>query len=1136
MTCSFLFAFKNHLLVCLLVLLTVSPFNAGWAKTAPISKGKNISQPDITGDTIQSKIEAINVRKGLDEALKSKVLSIYQSAQDNLNNIDNFKNRINELNQAIKQTPDLLKLRQKDIEQTLAKLAKQKPEDFSKIPTDELDQREIIEKGKISTLDEQLKKIENERLFQQNRPQLIREEILTASQDIEASQKKLEVSANKALSKLEIEAQLVYLKTLINARSSELKMLEIEAFSNPARVELLKAEFKLLDIQKNELSPIITAIDTSLADRRETEAKHMQDALNLAEKELSGKHPLIQTIARENIQYTRDIQAINVKIEDYTNQKAKVDTESNEINDDFKSAEKKIHLAGLSPELGKILREQRRNLSNEDSLTLQTETIQNETAINSLAEFKVEDKLKKISEIDVYLQQLMLTQVDTKLPLETRMMIQAELRVLLNNQKELLNKLAFDYTTFLRVLGDFDFAKQKMLTQANKFAIYLDEHLFWVKSSDPIDLDTPLNLLVSAEWLLSPFNWFDVIKDSARIASEHPFVIFLGTLAFIVFLGRAPWFKHELTIIATNAEKKYTEHFKYTLQAIFYTGLLTLRIPLIIFILGWLLSRNLHHAEFTKAIGEGLKTAAFPLMFLQFFYCLFTTDGIVRKHFQWKKTNVSLLHQQIKWLRYVAVITAFIISSTYTVKNSLYGDNLGRLSFILSMIAMSIFWGRVLHPEHGLMHTPVNNHPEGWAAKCRYIWYPALYIIPLAIIIFAIMGYYLSALQLQGQLVSSMRIIFLAVISHEMVVRCLTLINRQLAIKNAQQKRQATALTEKHPLFANEEAVLINNEALIDIPKINAQTTRLLNVFICLGIVIGFWMTWKNILPAFSFLDNIVLWQHLVIADDQQSYQPITLSHLLLACLYFFIVVVSVRNFSGVMEILIFRRLSIEAGSRYAVNQLSNYLIMSIGFISIANELGGSWSQVQWLVAALSVGLGFGLQEIFANLVSGIIILFERPIRVHDTVTIGDITGNVTRIQMRATTLIDADQKEHVVPNKTFITSQLVNWSLSDPITRVVVPVSIAYGTDVEFVHKLLLETAWSTPLVLHHPEPTVFFVGFGDNALLFSIRVFVSDVINRYPVTHNLHVRLEEALRVNKIEIPFPQQDVHIRTTPNRS
>ena len=236
------------------------------------------------------------------------------------------------------------------------------------------------------------------------------------------------------------------------------------------------------------------------------------------------------------------------------------------------------------------------------------------------------------------------------------------------------------------------------------------------------------------------------------------------------------------------------------------------------------------------------------------------------------------------------------------------------------------------------------------------------------------------------------------------------------------------------------------------------------------------------------------------------------------------------------MEILIFRRLSIEAGSRYAVNQLSNYLIMSIGFISIANELGGSWSQVQWLVAALSVGLGFGLQEIFANLVSGIIILFERPIRVHDTVTIGDITGNVTRIQMRATTLIDADQKEHVVPNKTFITSQLVNWSLSDPITRVVVPVSIAYGTDVEFVHKLLLETAWSTPLVLHHPEPTVFFVGFGDNALLFSIRVFVSDVINRYPVTHNLHVRLEEALRVNKIEIPFPQQDVHIRTTPNRS
>jgi potassium efflux system protein len=205
--------------------------------------------------------------------------------------------------------------------------------------------------------------------------------------------------------------------------------------------------------------------------------------------------------------------------------------------------------------------------------------------------------------------------------------------------------------------------------------------------------------------------------------------------------------------------------------------------------------------------------------------------------------------------------------------------------------------------------------------------------------------------------------------------------------------------------------------------------------------------------------------------------------------------------------------------------------LVAIGFISIANELGGSWSQVQWLVAALSVGLGFGLQEIFANMVSGIILLFERPIRVSDTVTIGTVTGKVSRIQMRATTLIDMDQKEHVVPNKTFITSQLVNWTLSDAITRVVIPVGIAYGSDVELAHKVMLDTVLSTPLVLAEPAPSVLIVGFGENSLTFSIRIFVSELSNRLPVTHDLYIRLEKALHEHKIEIPFPQRDIHIRS-----
>ena len=1122
--------FKIYPLLFLLLTLFLGSTEA-WAKSAvPDTEQKNTTL-EITKDTLQTKIEAINARQGLDETQKSKVLSIYQSAQDNLGNSENFKARTGDFNQAIKQAPEKTKKLQKEIEQMLLKVSKQKPEDFNRIPTEELDQRLIIEKGKINGLDEQLKKLENELILQQARPQRIREETITAKQDLEAIQKKLEAPADKASSTLEAEASQVYLKTLIDSRTAELKMLDVEAISNPARVELLKTEYRLLDIQKNALIPVITTIENLLTERRQKEAREMQDALSQAEKELSGKHPLIQALTRENIQNSRDLQTQTAKIENYTEQKTKVDAKASEIVNDFKSAEKKISLAGLSPAMGKILREQRRNLATLDQFTRQSETIENETALTSLEQFKIEDKLKQLNDIDASLQEMMELQVDHKLTGEQRMMIQAELRVLLNSQKEMLNKLAITYNTYLRTLGDFDFSRQQMITQSNKFSTYLDENLLWVKSSDPVNVGYIAGLFHSAKWLLSPLNWRALIEDTLGLAIQNPFLIVIGVLGLVLLLLGKNRAKQQLTTISVNVEKIYTDNFSYTLQALAYTLLMVLPIPLFSYYLGWLLISNIHVADFTRAIGMGLKSASMPLLFLQFFYRLFAGEGIARKHFQWQKNNANLLRKQLAWLRFVAVLTAFIISSTAVSKVSIHSDNLGRLALIISMIAMSVFWGRLLNPKTGLLKNYININPEGWISKLRYIWYPAVICIPLVIIGFAVAGYYLSALELQQQFIVSMRLIFVVVIIHEMVIRWLTLVNRQLAIKNARQKRKATFLTEKQPVAGGEDPVLPADEQLIDIPKINAQTIRLLNMFIGFSLIAGFWIIWKNILPAFSFLERIILWQHMVTSDNQQSYQPVTMTNLILAGLYFFIAVVSVLNFSGVMELLVFRRFAIEAGGRYAVNQLAKYTLVAIGFISIANELGGSWSQVQWLVAALSVGLGFGLQEIFANLVSGIILLFERPIRVGDTVTIGTVTGKVSRIQMRATTLLDMDQKEHLVPNKSFITSQVVNWSLTDPVTRVVIPVGIAYGSDVELAHKVMLDTVLSTPLVLSDPAPSVFIVGFGENSLTFSIRIFVSELPNRLPVTHDLYLRLEKALREHKIEIPFPQRDIHIRS-----
>jgi len=1127
------------------LLFLISIISCSLIGTANVQAAKARHQnagSEITKDTLQAKIDAINTRQGFDELIKAKLLKFYQSAQDNLGNIETFKTRTADFKLAIKEAPDKTKKLQKEIEQAQSKPARQKPEDFSHIATEELDQRLIIEKEKISGLNEQLKKLENELALQQARPQLIRQETVSAQQDLDATQKKLETPPPASESKLETEVSQIYMKTLLDARAAELKMLDIEAISNPTRVEWLKTQYQLLDMQKNALTPVVTAIESILTERRQQEAQNAQDALSQAEKDLSGKHVAIQVITRENIQYSRDLQTVTEKIDSYNEQKAKIDAQAADIESDFKNADKKISLAGLSPALGKILREQRRNLLTQIQLTLESEAVQNETALTSLEQFKVEDHLKKLADIDAELRQIMDSQVedlrvDHKLPEEQRMMIQAELRVLMNNQKDLLNKLYLADTTYLRTLGDFDFARQQMNTQAVKFAAYLDERLLWVRSSAPIDLSFIADLYYSTQWLLSPLNWMTLVKDAVKCIIKWPFLTFIALVNLAGLLLCRQWLKPQLSVISSKVEKISTDHFYHTLKALAYTVLLILPIPLSCYYGGWFLTGNLQVDNFSKAIGTGLQSASIPLFFLQFFYRLFAPTGIARKHFHWQQSSTSLLRRQIAWLRFVAVPAVFIISSTGVSKVSAHSDSLGRLALIISTAAIAVFLHHVLHPGKGLLQHTIKDNPNGWLVRLRYVWYPAAIIMPLIIIGFAVAGYYLSALELQQKLIITLRLIFLTMIIHALVFRWLTLVNRQLAIANARQKRKAAALSEKHhAAIGGEDPVLPVDEHLIDIPKINEQTSNLLNVFIGIGLIIGFSMIWKNILPAFSFLEHIVLWQHQVNVNNQQSYEPITLTNLMLAGLYVFITIVSMRNFSGIMELLVFRRMSIEAGGRYAVNQLAKYLLFSIGFIAVANELGGSWSQVQWLVAALSVGLGFGLQEIFANLVSGIILLFERPIRVGDTVTIGDVTGKVSRIQMRATTIMDWDQKELIVPNKTFITSQLVNWTLSDAITRVVIPVSIAYHSDIEAAHKVMLHTVQTTPLVLVEPEPCVLFVGFGENALSFSVRVYVSELSHRLQVAHDLHIRLAQALRANQIEIPFPQRDIHIRSVVHES
>ena len=198
--------------------------------------------------------------------------------------------------------------------------------------------------------------------------------------------------------------------------------------------------------------------------------------------------------------------------------------------------------------------------------------------------------------------------------------------------------------------------------------------------------------------------------------------------------------------------------------------------------------------------------------------------------------------------------------------------------------------------------------------------------------------------------------------------------------------------------------------------------------------------------------------------------------------------------------------------------------------------IGIDWAKIQWLIAALGVGLGFGLQEIFANFISGLIILFEKPVRIGDTVTIRDLTGNITKISTRAITIVDWDRKEIVMPNKAFITEQLVNWSLSDSITRIVLTIPATIDADSELVMKLLQQASEECEFVLNDPEPQVFLVDIQEGIQLFELRVFAAEMGHRMKLRSAIHKLILDAYRRHNLTLPFPPLQTNLEALGRKS
>lgn len=224
-------------------------------------------------------------------------------------------------------------------------------------------------------------------------------------------------------------------------------------------------------------------------------------------------------------------------------------------------------------------------------------------------------------------------------------------------------------------------------------------------------------------------------------------------------------------------------------------------------------------------------------------------------------------------------------------------------------------------------------------------------------------------------------------------------------------------------------------------------------------------------------------------------------------------------------------RTKLGIGARQAAGTIIRYLVIVIGFVIILQTAGIDLTALNVLAGAVGIGVGFGLQNIVNNFVSGLIILFERPIQVGDRIVVGDVEGDVVHIGGRSTTVISNDNISIIVPNSKFISENIINWSHSDPKVRFRVPVAVAYGSDARLVEKILLEVAAANQDVLATPGPAVRLMKFGDNGLQFELRAWSSTRVHQKgTLISALNFAIYEKFAEHGIEIPFPQRDLRIR------
>ena len=910
-------------------------------------------------------------------------------------------------------------------------------------------------------------------------------------------------SAKKQQNRLELE--LIDLKN--NYNQILLKNSDQLTLLYQSRYDLLNAKQQ---VQQQQIAAIQDAINQKNLAQSQNQVQQAQQ-----QQQKSVNNNYIQKELERNAQLSQFLLQQTEKTNTLTQDELRMRNVLDNLTQTQRTIDEQISALQGTLVLSRIIQQQKQKLPT----NLNIQGLSKQIADLRVQIFDMTQRRNELYDLDSYI---------SKVEAEENQVFTAEEKTQLENLLLERRKMASDVikslNNQLNLAISLELTQQRITQISDQIQAQLDQQSFWVRSNNPINLDwlkaLPTSLDIQFSGMLKHLGFPTNFDNLPYLLSYVLILIIIGGAIFKF----KPTIKQRLALINSEINTLRSDSQWHTPIALVLTGLLNLSGTL------WFLAVCQMIGFFFFRDPQEFWDWSFRMAgywwFFNVWYAIYRPNGIFVRHFGFAQNDAEKFRSVVKLIIVAVILLLNTSVFSNVMDNGLANDVLGELNTIVALIFCVV----MIAPR---FNSALRSFEKSQSKRNNVVVKTIqvlLQLIPVGLIVLVALGYYYTALNLIQHMINSYIAWCVWFILRQTVYRGITVSSRRLAHRRLQEKRRQKAEDLNESPSSDDVVLVTAQEEGLALNEVRSQLLRFADLFIWTALFAIFYFVWSDLITVASYLRDITLWQQSSQVDGVSVTESITLFNLLVALVIIAITYVLVRNISGILEVLVFSRVKLSQGTPYTITTLLTYVIVAIGSAWAFATLGMSWSKLQWLFAALSVGLGFGMQEIFANFVSGIILLFERPIRVGDTVTINDITGTVAKIRIRAITIIDPDRKEVIVPNKSFVTGQVTNWALSNTVTRLIVNVGVAYGSDLALVKRLLLQAANEQPGILKDPEPHALFLSFGASTLDHELRVYVGQLSERTNVTDALNRRINELFAENNIDIAFNQLDVFIK------